>query len=97
MDCIGKKRTVDIPRGEFTKIRGPSDLAEVQGRYNVIFSKRFKAQEGIIAMDSREGHMSEDLKKSGFRVSEVLRTKYSGSLKSRYAISRRSKDSVGHS
>jgi hypothetical protein len=42
------------------------------------------------------GCVSGDLKKSGFRVSEVPRTKYSGSLKSQYAISRRSKDSVGH-
>jgi hypothetical protein len=41
-----KKRTVRILQGGFTIIRGPLDLAEVQGRYDVILSKGLKLRRG---------------------------------------------------
>jgi hypothetical protein len=41
-DFSRKERMVGILQGEFVIIRGPLDLTEVQGRYNIIFSRGSK-------------------------------------------------------
>ena len=55
MDCIGKKRTVDIPLGEFMKIHGLLDIAEVKGRYDIIFFRGSKLRRGRAVDSSHEG------------------------------------------
>jgi hypothetical protein len=41
-----KEQTVGIPQREFMNHHKPLDLGKVQGRYDDVFPKGFKAQEG---------------------------------------------------
>jgi hypothetical protein len=54
--CEGKRRTVGILCGEFTKSRESSDLTEEQGSYGE-YSQRFKLRRGRTVDSSQQGSL----------------------------------------